>query len=270
MTICPERTRLKQVLPQFNTGTDATAMGTAVHWGIETILGGKSLKEGHEAAQTMFAALKYEGFKETNLNPDMYEVNIDSMLDAFYGGILPEVELGGSVEYRFSVPMHMTVDGYEVWLEGTMDYITPSGVIWDWKTANRAYNGKDKQSTSIQASAYVLAANTLGLCELPAEFRYGVMIRQPDPKAQIVYLSRNDHHILWLKSVVEPIVRYALDTGFGNPWMRNDTSTLCSDKWCSHWTVCKGATVSWDDLSLPAVPVTINPKVDTEVREEIK
>lgn len=258
MAICPERTRLKQVMPAFITATDATAMGTAVHLGIETILGGQSLQDGREAAHAEFASLKAKGFKQTNLKPELYETHIDAMLDAFYGGLLPEVEVGGEIEYRFCVPMDILVEGYEVWLEGTMDYVSPSGIIWDWKTANRPYNGKDKQSTSIQASAYVMAANIMGLCQLPAEFRYGVMLRQEAPKAQIVYLTRNENHITWLHRTVEPYVRYALTTGFNQYWMRNDTGTLCSEQWCSHWSVCKGASVSPQDLSLPTVPVTIS------------
>lgn len=270
MAICPERTRLKQVLPQFVSTTDATAMGTAVHHGIETILAGASMNDGLDASLTMFASLQYEGFRETNLKPELYETHISSMIKAFHEGILPEVELGGHVEYRFSVPMHMEVNGYEVWLEGTMDYMSPNGVIWDWKTSSRAYNGKDKQSTSVQASAYVLAAHTLGMCYLPAEFRYGVMVRQADPKAQIVYLTRNEHHILWLKNIVEPYVRYALTTGLDHAWMRNDTGTLCSEQWCSHWSVCKGACVTQDDLFLPRIPVTITPSVDTQGTTEVQ
>lgn len=267
MVICAERSRLKQVLPTFNTSTDATVMGTSVHWGIEKILEGMNPVYAVDEAMEMFNDLQAKGFKETNLDPNLYEDHIHSMMSAFTEVILPEVELGGEIEYKFTAPLGMTIDDYEVFVEGTMDYIAPNGVIWDWKTASRAYNGKDKQSTSIQASVYALAAVSNGMASYPVDFRYGVMVRQAKPKAQIVYLERNKSHIDWIRSTIEPVVRYGLLIGYDHPWIRNDTSALCSDKWCSHWSVCKGAYLSPQDFTIPAVPVTISPIVDTSATE---
>jgi len=258
MIICAERSRLRQVLPQLVSASDATIMGTAVHYGIEQILGGSTHVEGRDAALEHFEVLRKEPFKQTNIDPDSYHDSIGSMMDAFVGGILPEVELGGAIEYRFMAPLNVRVDGYEVILEGTMDYVSPSGVIWDWKTATRAYNGKDKQSTSIQASVYAHAAHYNGKSPMPTDFRYGVMVRQASPKAQIVYLRRDSSHVAWLRDTVESAVRYALRMGLDYPWLRNDTGALCSDKWCSHWSVCKGARLSPEELAIPAVPVSVS------------
>lgn len=263
MLICPERSRLKSVLPDFMTSTDATVMGTSVHHGIEMILNGMDVVSAKDEALHMFSDLKSKGFKQTNLDPEKYEGHIVSMMDAFVGGILPDVTLGGTTEWRFTAPLGIYVDGYEVMLEGTMDYIDPDGVIWDWKTASRPYNGKDKQSTSVQASVYAQAAVANNMAQFPVEFRFGVMLRQDSPKAQIVYLQRNPAHIEWLKSIVEPNIRYALTIGLNHSWMRNDTGALCSDKWCSHWSVCKGAHISPQDLAIPTIPVTIS--VDSSV-----
>lgn len=258
MVICAERARLKHTFPELVSGSDATIMGTAVHFGIEQILAGADHASGREAALEHFEVLKQEPHKQTNIDPSTYRSSIESMMDAFVGGILPEVELGGDIEWRFMAPLGVRVDGYEVILEGTMDYVSPSGVIWDWKTASRAYNGRDKQSTSIQASVYAHAAHYNGKSPMPTDFRYGVMVRQADPKAQIVYLRRDGSHVAWLRDTVESAVRYALRMGWDHPWLRNDTGALCSDKWCSHWSVCKGARLSPEELSLPMVPVTIS------------
>lgn len=264
MVICPERSRLKDVLPTFITSTDATVMGTSVHHGIEQILGGMDPDLARGEAWEMFLHLFSKGFKETNLDPEKYSSHIDSMMIAFIEGIMDEVVFGGEVEWKFTAPLGMTIDGYEVFVEGTMDYIDPNGVIWDWKTSSRAYNGRDKQATSIQASVYALAAVENGKSDFPVDFRYGVMVRQDNPKAQIVYLTRTKAHIDWIRSTIEPVIRYALTVGYEHSWMRNDTSALCSDKWCSHWSVCKGAYLSPQDLAIPAVPVTISPVVDTQ------
>lgn len=257
MLICPERSRLKTVLPDFNSGSDATIMGTAVHHGIENILGGMDARSASDSALAHFDHLRRtEKYKETNIDPMSYESSIVSMMRAFTECILPEVALGGTAEWRFTAPLGIEVQGYDVFLEGTMDYIDPNGVIWDWKTSSRLYNGKDKQSTSVQATVYAHAAVSNMLAEYPVDFRYGVMVRQSQPKAQVVYLERSSAHSDWLIHQIEPYIRYALTVGLDHAWMRNDTGTLCSDRWCSHWSVCKGAYISPHELALPRFPVS--------------
>jgi len=67
------------------------------------------------------------------------------------------------------------------------------------------------------------------------------MIRQLDPKAQIVPIYRGAEHWNWLKHHVRGAVTMALRTGVDNQWITNDESALCSESWCSFWSVCKGA-----------------------------
>lgn len=268
MLICHERTRLRAVFPDMSGPSDATAMGTAVHAAIEATLNGTERDTANAVALDEFHKLRHLGFKETNLDADKYETHINSMFNAFYECVLPEVKLGGETEWGFLKEFGLQVDGYDVFLQGTVDYVDPDGVIWDWKTAGRLYNAKDKQATSIQASVYAYAAFMDNKTTIPADFRYGIMVRQETPKAQIVYLNRDWSHIKWLRSVVEPNVRYAIRTGYDNPWLRNDTSNLCSSKWCDHWTLCKGKDLSDSDFALPSMPVTLG--VDSKVTRSAK
>jgi hypothetical protein len=163
------------------------------------------------------------------------------MTEAFYEGILPEVELGGEVEKFFRVPLGIVVQGYAVWLEGTMDYLTPSGVIWDWKTASKAYYAKEKQKSAVQPTVYTYAVAYERKDIENVGFNYGVMVRGDVPKHQIVPISRNEAHHNWLKHSVGGALHSALATSTQRNWVMNDSSALCSANWCSYWSVCKGA-----------------------------
>lgn len=244
MAICPERARYGQIRPDFRIGTDATIIGTALHSGIEQVLTGKisEFVPMLEFVNNEYETLASEPHKVTNIDPEKIPNYLESMSLAFYDGILPHVELGGRVEQRFTAPLATTVNGFGIWVEGTMDYVSPSGVVWDWKTASRSYNIKEKQKSSIQASVYAEACvwNEWSP-EYPVDFRYGVMLRQEKPKSQIVSLIRTSSHALWLRQFVRGAVTTALNTGYENNWFMNDSSALCSSNWCSYWSICKGA-----------------------------
>lgn len=254
LVICPERARLGIEYPQMRSSSDATIMGTAVHTGIELLLQGGSEEDMRRGAHEHFADLATKPFNITSIDPEQYTELIDSMLTAYIADVLPSVQLGGQTEHRFSVPLGMVVkwgyDEWEVYVEGTMDYVQPNGTVWDWKTANRKYSIKDKQSQSVQATVYAHAVVASGLAQYPASFRYGIMIRAVKPQAQIVDLVRNESHASWLRHTVEPAVQLALSVGMDKGWVTNDTSALCSEKWCSFWSICKGAHLSPVDLSV--------------------
>jgi hypothetical protein len=127
-----------------------------------------------------------------------------------------------------------------------MDYVSPSGKIWDWKTAKRSYSRNDKQLHSVQASVYAHAASVLGWVPDTnnVQFSFGVMLRQEQPKAQIVDLVRNQEHSSWLRSQIQSSVITAHAIGTATPWLKNDQNNLCSPKWCDHWDSCKGMFLS--------------------------
>lgn len=244
MAICPERARLGHVRPDLRTGSDATIIGTSLHAGIESVLDNRSKEFGDmlEVVANEYETLEKTNYKKTNIDEEKIPAYLESMSLAFYNDILPNVELGGSVEHYFQAPLGIEIDGYGVWLEGTMDYITPSGVIWDWKTSSRTYNIKDKQKSAVQPTVYADAAVQLGLCpDYPVQFRYGIMVRTETPKSQIATVERTEQHGLWLRHLVRGAVTSALKTGYNDNWFMNDSSTLCSQAWCSYWEICKGA-----------------------------
>lgn len=242
MAICPERARLGQVKPEFRTGSDATIIGTAVHAGIEQVLKGNAsdFVAMLEFVNNEYETLQTTNYTVTNIEPEKIPDYLEAMSLAFYNEIMPCVKLGGQAEFFFRSPLGISIDDKEVFLEGTMDYVDPDGNIWDWKTAKRIYNQKEKQKSAIQPTVYTTALRNLGLAENPT-FNYGVMVRQATPKSQILSVTRGDNHSKWLQHYVKGAVTTALKSGYQDEWLMNDSSALCSSQWCSYWSVCKGA-----------------------------
>lgn len=255
--ICPERSRLAVTLPEWRQGSDATHIGTAVHRGIEHYLTGGTVKDSYAIADTELSRLIVEEpFKINSTNgPEHMREYVQKLMGTFERDLMPQVVLGGKVEAKFGVKLFDFPDDTsipfdaqkktEVWLGGTMDYVDPNGLVWDWKTAGRKYSQGEKQRQSIQATAYSYASVEMGWAPgYPVRFNYGVMTRTTNSVGQIVPIIRTASHVDWFKhqvdSIVQPFVKLGLDT----PWMTNDQHGLCSEKWCTYWSICKGARIS--------------------------
>lgn len=267
--LCPQRSRYALALPSMRRGSDYTAIGTGVHHGIELYLTGEvsDFSGFLENIQSSVHAELEKDIKRTEVSSNMEKMNacVDAMATAWWDDIRPYVPKGGLVEHRFSVPTGMTLnDGTEIWYEGTIDYVAPDGVLWDWKTSSRPYYVKDKQAHAHQPTVYAYASQTLGLipADKPAVFRFGVMVRQEKPKAQIATVIRDRGQIDWILRQTRSVVETSVASWGKQDWMINDTHTLCSSKWCDYWTLCKGAHWTDSDLSLPdqtVTPVDVTP-----------
>lgn len=261
--ICPQRSRYALTMPTMRRGSDATAIGTGVHAGIEKYLTGElgSLDEFLEVTQATVAYELEKDIKLTGLTDDMDHMRtcVESMATGWWNDIRPMVPMGGKVEHKFESPLDVSAsNGYGVWLEGTIDYVGPDGSLWDWKTSSRTYYGKEKQTQSHQATAYITACRRLGLIpdtDTPSVFRFGVMVRQPTPKTQIVTVTRGKDQVHWFRRQVTSIVNTATQSWGMPDWPMNDQHNLCSSKWCDYWSVCKGAHWSDSDMALPSQTV---------------
>lgn len=247
--ICPERARLSVTLPEWRMGSDATHIGTAVHAGIEHYLTNDDATGAYQAGgRALEKLIETEPFKviSTDGVEDMRMYTI-RLLDTFFSEVAPHVTLGGRVEQNFGVKLFDLVDN-EVWLGGTIDYVDPNGIIWDWKTAGRKYSQGEKQRQSIQATAYAYACVENGWAtDYPVRFNYGVMTRANKSVGQIVPVVRTKAHVDWFRHQVQSVVAPFMRVGFDNQWMANDQHGLCSEKWCPYWSICKGSRISGYD-----------------------
>ena len=245
---CFERGRLSITLPEWDQGSDATHLGTAVHYGIE-----QYLREAISLDDLESSALAYE---ESTRPSEMawkkmedyrhLQRNLRNDLAAFREHIAPHVPLGGRAEQSFAFLTDLVVEGYTIGFKGTVDYMA-DGELWDWKTSSGQYKPWEKQRQEIQPSVYAFAAVSGALgehFEYPVRFNYGVMQHMAKTsRPQIVTVVRHESHTLWMLDRVEDVVRAALTLGFDQRWMRNDTNFLCSEKWCPWWSICKGSRI---------------------------
>jgi hypothetical protein len=266
--MCPQRAKYALTYQSLRTGSDATAIGTGVHATIEQYLRG-DVAEPESFVRNTKAFVEKElskGVKRTAISRDEDKMwrCVESMATAWWDDIRPVVPLGGKAEYNFKSPLGLTAsNGMEIWLEGTIDYVAPDGVLWDWKTASRTYSLREKHTQSHQATCYVTACRQLGLVpdtDEPTLFRFGVMVRQESPKAQIVTVARDRDQVGFLKRQIKSVVDGAVAVWGNEDWMMNDQHFLCSETWCDYWTMCKGAHWTADACESPdqtVTPVTV-------------
>jgi len=247
--LCPQRAKYGITKPQMKRGSDATAIGTAVHAGIEAVLCGDITDEDTfcDLVTSHVLVELDKDIKHTGITDDMPKLweCVEAMSVAWWTKIRPHVPLGGLVEHSFTSPTGMlTANGMEIWFEGTIDYVAPDGILWDWKTSTRPYFGKEKQKIAHQPTVYIDAMRTNGVIPNgvePTLFRFGVMVRQETPKAQIITMSRGQDQVAWIRRQTKSCADTAIASWGAQDWVMNDTSALCSAKWCDFWSICKGA-----------------------------
>ena len=254
--LCMERGRRMMVSPEFRVTNDSAMLGTATHAGIEAVLRNSvASKDAHHVSVAKLNELQLnEDIRVTNVDPSTWEPLVTSMTKAWVDSILPEVPLGGSVEQKFEVGTGRTVSGYELWFEGTMDYVHETGV-WDWKTAARKYSPLEKQTQNIQSAIYAGAAQRLGLTPNSNDkFMFGIMIRSLKGDTQILSVQRSQPHWDWVVEQACTMIGVYLalrdGTEFTTPMPKNDQHFLCSDRWCPWWSVCKGVHIQSKDNQL--------------------
>jgi hypothetical protein len=244
--MCNERGRNNILRPEWSMPNDATILGTAVHAGIASVLLGEG--NAREVAHEELQRLLSEPFQRVKYTDHELFNYANDLCDEWEKSIAPTLGKVTGVEE----PFHFEFDKFEingtpvtVYGKGTIDCVTETD-IWDWKTSARKYSARDKQSQAVQPTMYSAAMVAKGTHEYPVTFKYGVLVR--GGKGQIVPVHRNESHTDWLKEQVRPLVRTALLIGTDESWTKNDTHYLCSQTWCSYWSVCKGSKLSPADI----------------------
>jgi hypothetical protein len=247
--MCNERGRQGMLRPEWSLPNDATILGTAVHAGIASVLLGGSnsvavaKEELNSLLQEPFARVKYDNDELFSFVESLCH-NWEKEIGPTLGNVLfVEKEFEFLLEHYYDEKINKMV---HVWGKGTIDCVTDTAV-WDWKTSGKRYSAKEKQSQAVQPTMYCAASVDAGWHEYPVQFKYGVLVR--GGKAQIVPIHRNESHTDWLREQVRPLVRTACLVGTDYSWVKNDTHYLCSETWCSWWSICKGSKLSPEDMT---------------------
>jgi hypothetical protein len=239
--MCPEQYRLDAagLLPRQE--TEATAVGTAVHAAIETVLrGDATIDEGHDAAMDAWDKIKPTIDKWVKASPETCVAHVSNCYNSWADTCYPQLPAIEAVEKQFNVLLYED-DDRRIYLSGTVDAVDETGCVWDWKTAGRAYEPWEADRFKIQPTVYTYAARHAWGIDNP-EFAYAVMVKRATPvDAQILVVQRDERHWSWLQ---KQALSLALTIEADLPvWQLNDQGWWCSDRWCGAWASCKGAHV---------------------------
>jgi hypothetical protein len=237
--MCPEQYRLGKadLLPRVE--SEATALGTAVHHGIETVLRGGSLDDGMDATLAMWDEL-LPTISWVKATPEACAVHLVNCFESWAQHVWPLLPPIVMVEQQFET---LLVDTPErrIWLSGTVDAVTEDGCVIDWKTAASpsAHQPWEAQRFKVQPTVYTYAARTCWDIQAPT-FAYCVMLKRTTvTEPLIIEVTRSEGDWGWL---ARQAVSLALQVEANLPvWQLNDQGWHCSERWCQAWASCKGA-----------------------------
>ena len=239
--MCMERFRADIFGLNPEVHTDAATLGTVCHAVAEDAL--LARKAGRdESLEGMLSAFDYYWDEHGPLiqkwgtyRPEKVQgigyARLQSWHDEIYNGerFGPLEPVG--VEESFD-KIFFEDDERVVNLRGTIDLVEED-CVWDWKFPSRDY-AKSKweyERWDVQSIAYCWATDI-------QNFRYG--ITHPTGVSYIE-LERDQSHTDWLRQKVLALCQYVENASRG-PWLLGDNGWWGSEKWCSNWARCKGAT----------------------------
>ena len=242
---CLEQGRLDQI-HKIHQETDATAIGTSVHAGIEHVLRGcYDLTEATQVAVAKFdelSALPHYQAVQVKKAATAKEYIAKAMV-GWWESVYPHLGAAQMIEQDFKLLVD-TRDGIELWISGTIDFVDTES-IWDWKTAGdeRKYkstfggDGWKLKRWAVQPTVYSWAVHELTGRILP--FRFAA-VTKGTTTWQFVEVERTQADWAWLTEQMWGLVEFFEKMGTDVPWPKNDQHALCSEKWCPFWGDCKG------------------------------
>lgn len=238
---CPERARRRYYGITPDRINEYTALGSAVHAGIEERLKTKtedsytsSRETSQAAAQAVlddkWAQPHYETVKMGQAEQARL---VTQHLDRFEAELFPHLS-PLVVEEKFDLPLYK--DGFRtINLRGAIDCVDRNLGLIDWKTAGNAHKQWEKQRYEVQPTVYTWAWNKMYATEYD-HMRYVVFIH--DKGIQEYTVTRTPGHVEWLEFQALAAARQ-VESGLP-VWTMNDTGWHCSAKWCPAWDDCKG------------------------------
>lgn len=264
---CAERGRLTMTDLMPKVETDAAAVGTAVHAGVE--LYANALIEGEYAEMNDVRDTAHDEFTRISQLPEFawkkYNEGqarrlIDACIDEFYASGLSERLDPIAVELPFGPITVYEDDQRVVRITGTVDLVDRRMGAADYKTAGdaRKYKGGfggdawQLARWAIQPTVYSAALVAEGFLDPDGPWDFTYLAFGLGVPAELLELTvqRTVGDLQWLNLKAlgwAKLVEADLDE-----WPRNDNHALCSPKWCPAWDLCKGTAV---DVAWPPKPV---------------
>lgn len=269
---CPEKGRLVMTGQMPRIETDAAALGTAAHYGIEAGLHhladqGEPLlpHELHELMVQEFDRIaELPNFEWRKYKRPKVVAYLESVAEVFYNEAYAEMRPVG-IEIPFDNIVIYEDDERVIQLQGTIDLLDEQLGAADWKTAGdarkfaRGFGGEGWKLDrwGIQPTVYIQALLTMGLLDpdqesWPFTFLAFHLGARETAVLQRLTVDRHRGDLAWL---VDKCLSWAhLIEAEVAPWPKQDNHALCSELWCDAWASCKGQhyAVGWPRPSRPA------------------
>lgn len=235
---CPEKARRRYFGITAQQSNTSTALGSAVHAGIESLL--RDRIDGTENDPLIAAVRKFEQVEaEPGFigDPSMdAEKHVVAHLKTFREQTLPHLQ-PLDVEAQFDLPIYS--DAFrEIRLRGAIDCVDRNLGIIDWKTAKNPHKVWEKERYEVQPTVYVWAWNKLQGTHHD-QMRYVVFVHNKGVQEYTVKLKEGATD--WLAFKCLSAARH-VESGLP-VWALNDSGWWCAPKWCSAYDACKGAFV---------------------------
>ena len=241
LAMCPERARQDMLGLSESSESTSTAIGTAVHYGIEQCLSETirtqaplSMEETVEASMEEWARKVPEIVRWNHSEKNAEEIvgkNTVAWWDEVRADVRPK-----AVEWFFELPL--VVDQKpEIWLQGTVDCVQDDGLpIIDWKNPGRKPSSEwEKKRWSVQAAAYTWAAVKDGMATDPPGFEFVHLVKGDVHRTLVEYGPAEWASLVALARSAGTLISADLPV-----WPLNMTGWHCSPKWCGAWSTCRG------------------------------
>jgi hypothetical protein len=245
---CPEQARLEMVGELPRVESDATAIGSALHAGVEHVLRGHSMDAGWECANdTLSELIAQPNFEWKQLKTeDGVRIALERVYWEWQNEIYPQLPDTMAVEFPFDIVV-TTIKDRVIRIKGAIDYvgIGPDNVleIWDWKTAASFRNWQqwEVDRFKIQPTFYslglLMSTSPEQLSTDQITFIYAVMSKSRQEHS-LYTTQRGPADWAWLTQQLTSIT-HLIDADLPS-WPMRDQHALCSPKWCTAWDSCKG------------------------------
>lgn len=244
---CPENWKRKYINKEPTRSTPALVFGSAFHATIENYIAAKAGKPINGLSLKSIPELWDYNWKnkmeaEPNVDwgaeiPDDHRKeglrilgnkDVQNLVDS----IKPLIDNDGLFMER---KITLNVPGVPVPIIGYIDIMTADGVPGDFKTASSAWTD-DKAREELQPLVYLAALNQAGRKVPHLTFHHYVVTKTKQPKVQIIEHKHTWDEIFWLFNLIQSVWKgierevYPLNPG----------SWLCSPKYCSFFSQCRG------------------------------
>lgn len=240
---CPEKARRRYFGITPNKVTEYTALGSAVHAGIEYRLEGmiqgiqRNLAGMQAAARSTLERLWDDPFYEAKTMNEQEQARlVFQHLNTFVEQTMPHLH-PLVAEEQFELELYH--DAFRVInIRGAIDCVDRNLGVIDWKTAKSPHKQWEKQRYEVQPTVYTWAWNKLQGTHVD-HMRYVVFLH--DRGVQEYTVSRTAEHVDWMAFQALAAARQ-VESGLP-VWTMNDSGWWCAAKWCPAYDACKGAFV---------------------------